>query len=90
MARLGCAALALCLGLVRAQPQNNECSGVGDVHALGFNTNNVDFQDNAALYDVVKFDPSFSFERVQVRTYFAAAFYGRSAALQQSAACTCR
>ena len=66
--RRGFAALALCLGLARAQPQNNECYGAGDVHALGFNTNNFDFQDNAFVYDVVKFDPSFSAERVQVRT----------------------
>ena len=66
--RRGFAALALCLGLARAQAQNNECYGVGDVHALGFNTNNFDFQDNAFVYDVVKFDPSFSAERVQVRT----------------------
>ena len=66
--RVGLAALALCLGLARAQPQNNECYGSGDVHAQAFNTNNFDFQDFAAVYDVVKFDPSFSAERVQVRT----------------------
>ena len=65
---LGFTALAMCLGLARAQPENNECFGVGDVHALGFNTNNFDFQDFAAVYDVVKFDPSFSKERVQVHT----------------------
>jgi hypothetical protein len=69
MARLGFAALALCLGLARAQPpQNNECAGQGDVHALGFNTNHYNFQGNPAVYDVVKFDRSFSAERVQVRT----------------------
>ena len=70
MARLGFAALALCLGLARAQPpqNNNVCSGQGDVHALGFNTNPYNFQDFPAVYDVVKFDPSFSAERVQVCT----------------------
>ena len=67
--RRGFAALALCLGLARAQPkENDECYGVGDVHALGFNSNHFDFQDYAAVYDVVKFDPSFSKERVQVHT----------------------
>jgi hypothetical protein len=68
MARRGFGALALWLGLARAQPQNNECTGYGDVHAMAFNTNHFDFQFGAALYDVVKFDPSFSAERVQVRT----------------------
>ena len=66
--RRGFAALALCLGLVRAQPQNNECYGQGDPHAQGFNTNYFNFNGFAAVYDVVKFDPSFSAERAQVRT----------------------
>ena len=68
MARRGFAAVALCLGLARAQPQRDQCAGQGDVHASGFNINNYDFQGNPAVYDVVKFDPSFSAERVQVRT----------------------
>ena len=50
--RRGFAALALCLGLARAQPkENDECYGVGDVHALGFNSNHFDFQDYAAVYE---------------------------------------
>ncbi len=68
MARRGFAALALCLGLARAQRQNNQCTGFGDPHAVGFDTNEYDFQDFPAVYDVVKFDPSFSAERVQVQT----------------------
>ena len=67
------------LELARAQawtdryykPNNAICMAAGDVHMVGFNTAPYDMQGEG-LYDMLKFDPGFSLEAVQVRSILVA------------------